>query len=57
MIKHKFFQKKKIWIVPVMELIIGCILIVLLLNYVSRNDMRNAKTFSEKCGDRTKWWR
>ena len=57
MIKHKFFQNKKIWIVPVMELIIGCILIVLLLNYVSHNDMRNAKTFSEKCGDRMKWWR
>lgn len=59
MIKHKFFQNKKIWIVPVMELIIGCILIVLLLNYVSRNDMRNKKekananamTYSERIAE------
>lgn len=42
-----------------MELIIGCILIVLLLNYVSRNDMRNKKekananamTYSERIAE------
>lgn len=42
-----------------MELIIGCILIVLLLNYVSRNGMRNKKekananamTYSERIAE------
>ena len=56
MIKEKLFQNKKIWIVSILELLAGCMLIGLIVNYISDNDLKtrqekakaNVMTYSER---------
>ena len=59
MIKDKLFKNKKIWIVSILELIIGGILIGLIVNYIYGNDLKNrqekaktnAMTYSERIAE------
>lgn len=59
MMRDNLFKNKKIWIVAVLELIVGCILIVLVTNYISGSDLRakqekaeaNAMIYSEKIAE------
>ena len=55
----KLFQNKKIWVTAALELIVGCILIGLAVNYVSGSYLRveqekaktNAMTYSERIAE------
>ena len=59
MTRDVLFQNKKIWIVAVLELLVGCILIGLIANYVYGNSLRNgqekaeanAMTYSERIAE------
>ena len=59
MMNDKLFQNKKIWVTAALELIVGCILIGLAVNYVSGSYLRveqekaktNAMTYSERIAE------